>query len=602
MALKNIFNYGSVGTALDGFRDSEIAQQSANKILNFVITEMGTIRVAKQYESVYLSGEPIQKFLDTKYHFYLIFTGSHIISVDKNINSHISSLAHGLAVTHEANVSMFNDFFSIRDVNGNVGVFAINSSGGLGTTNFLDTIELPFLKLTEMSLDYYKVFNPTIGTEQKLSPELMRSYQGDLEVYVSGGRLHIANLDIPVDRIYRSFKAGLSKDDVKDPAQGQQYLIFRNYKSPTGEEKYYAGNTEIQLTGEVHDEVYGSNYFTTASPEGARGILRFGVTENFKSDIVDFLEYQSRLVITTKEKMYFSKVLDYNNFVPGTGSSDSFFLKLSPIDGNQPVVMKLTSGNGIYVTAEKGIMVVGYDTHLTPQSSLGSVYIAGNSEPTLASALVENDFYYIDKKGLLRCILLTISGGKAVYTNEIAEKYNHDRGSIKWVTRGYVNEQNVAVCTGRKLKEIFVYERIQEKIFRNFSLQFETEYPIFGFNENFISGNYLYRLTERNYPYAKIINNMPMVASSTKGAFLMDFEMDYSRIVLNILSPGGSTKGLRLNGHPLQNLQRKKSDYNIYDYNGLLNVVDLTVEIETNSTNDPVELKGINYSLRGGGM
>lgn len=604
MSIKNIFNYGQVGTALDGFRDSEIAQQSANKILNFVITEMGTLRVAKNYEKIRIidDANPIQKFLDTKYGFYVIITPSLILTLDKNSHAHISSIGHGMNFTHNSNASIFNDFIAIRDDNGTSAVFAINSAGGLGTTNFLDTIELPFLKLTQMSLDYYKMFNPLIGTENKLSPELMRSYQGDLEVYVSGGKLFIANLDVSVDRIYKSFKAGLSKDDIKNPSQGQQFLMFRNYKTPTGEEKYYAGNTEIRFTGEVHDDVYGSNYFTNAEPEGARGTLRFGVTENFKPDIVDFLEYQSRLVICTKEKMYFSQILDYNNFVPGTSASDPFFLKLSPIDGNQPVIMKMSSGNGIYITAEKGIVVVGYDIQLTPQNSLGSVYIAGNSEPTRASALVENDFYYLDKKGLLRCILLKVAGGKVTYSNDIAEKYTHDRGLIKWVTRGYVNEQNVAVCTGRKSEELFVYKRIDDGIFRNYSLQFDTQYPVFGYNENFISGFYFYKLTSKNYPYAKLVNNIPYVKSPTKGIFLMDFEMDYSRVVINVLSPPGSAKGVKLNGKPFQNLQRQKGDYNIYDYNGTCNIIDLTVEIETKETEDPVEIKGINYALRGGGL
>ncbi|MGL5594100.1 MAG: hypothetical protein ACRDDH_09215 [Cetobacterium sp.] len=604
MSLKNIFQYGQVGTALDGFRESEIAQQSANKLLNFVITEMGTLRVAKQYEKINIlsDGSLVQKFLDTKYHFYMIMTSSQIITLDKNTHAHIASLAHGMNISFLSNVSMFNDFFSMVDDSGSCKVFAINPSGGIGTTNFLDTIQLPFLKLTQMSLDYYKVFNPTIGTEKKLSPELMRSYQGDLEVYVKDGKLWIANLDVPVDRIYRSFKAGLTKDDVTDCAEGQKYLIFRNYKAPTGDEKYYAGNNEIAFVGDTHDPVYGSNYFTGASPEGARGILRFGVTENFKPNIVDFLEYQSRLVICTKEKMYFSEVLDYNNFVPGTGSSESFFLKLSPIDGNQPVVMKLTSGNGIYVTAAKGIMVVGYDTHLTPSTSLGSVFIAGNSEPTKASALVENDFYYLDKTGLLRCILLKVSGGKAIYSNEVAEKYSHDRGAVKWVTRGYVNEQNTCVCTGNKSQELFVYARIAEGIFRNYSLEFDTGSPVFGYNENFIAGSYFYRISNKNYKKAKLINNIPLVKSPTKGYFLMDFEMDYSRIVLNILAPGSALKGVKLNQIPFQNLQRSKGDYKIYDYNGTLNIIDLTVDLDTNETIDPVEIKGINYALRGGGL
>ncbi|MGL4970545.1 MAG: hypothetical protein ACRC45_02830 [Cetobacterium sp.] len=604
MALKNMFRYGEVGSAIDGFRDSEISQQSASKILNFYITEMGTIRVAKQYEKVGLisDNDPIQKFLDTKYSFFIIITKTRIHTISKSTYKEIANRTHGLTFTYNSNTSIFNDFIALRDDRGSHKVFALREDGAIGDTNFMDTIELPFTKMVELSLDYYKVFNPMIGTEKRLSPELMRAFSGDLEVYVKSGKLYIANLDISIDRIYKSFKAGITKDDISGIAEGQKYLIFRNYKTPSGGEKYYAGNSEIKFTGEASDPIYGSSYFTTAEPNGAKGILRFGEVENFKTGIVDFLEYQSRLVIATKEKMYFSKILDYNNFVPGTNSADSFFLKLSPIDGNQPTVMKMTSGNGIYVTTEKGMMVVGYNTTLSPSTSLGSVHIAGNSEPTRASALVENDFYYIDKKGLLRCILTSVSGGLVSFTNEIAEKYSHDRGEIKWLTRGYVNEQNTCVCTGNKVKELMVYNKIDEQIFRRYSLSFDTSNPVFGYNEHFITGGALYRLTDRNYKDAKIINNMPYVKSSSKGLFLMDFEMDYTRVVLNVLSPQGSIKGVKLNSKPFQNLQNQKGDYNIYDYNGTLNIIDLTVEMETRETNQVVELKGINYALRGGGL
>ncbi|MGL6024550.1 MAG: hypothetical protein ACRC0F_08040 [Cetobacterium sp.] len=604
MSLKNIFKYGEVGTAVDGFRESEISQQSANSIENFILTEMGTLKVAKQYEKIRIvdDNEPIQKHMDTKYHFFIVVTGNHIYTIDKNSLVKISSLAHGLPINHESNGSVFNDFLFLKGNNNTYNVFAFNASGAIGTTNFNDTIELPFLKLTRMDVDYYKVFNPTIGTETKLSPELMRSFGGDLEVYVKDGKLLIANLDVPIDRIYKAFKAGLSKDDMTSPADKHNYLIFRNYKTPVGNEFYYAGNTKLEFTGPVDDPIYGSVYYTTASPEGARGVLRFGEMEDFRKDVVDFIEYQSRLVIATREKMYFSKTLDYNNFVPGTSTADAFFLKLSPIDGNQPSIMKLSSGNGIYVTSEKGVMVVGYNTSLSPSTSMGSVYIAGNSEPTKASAVIENSFYYIDKKGLLRCILTAPVNGVIAFSNEVAEKYKNDRNLFKWVTRGYVNEANTCVCTGAKDSNLYIYERIGDGIFRHVRLNFDNEYPVFGYNGNFVSGTSMYRLTDKNYKRAKLVNNMPDVKTPTRGHFLMDFEMDYHRIVLNVLSPTGSMRGVRLNGNPFQNLQRQVKDYNIYDYNGSLNVTNLTIEMETNETEQPVEIKGINYALRGGGL
>ena len=44
----NIFNYGETGERLGGIRDTEIYQQSAQRIENFVINEMGNLKIAKK--------------------------------------------------------------------------------------------------------------------------------------------------------------------------------------------------------------------------------------------------------------------------------------------------------------------------------------------------------------------------------------------------------------------------------------------------------------------------------------------------------------------------------------------------------------------------
>lgn len=50
IATNNIFNYGEVGERLSGIRDTEIYQQSAQKIENFVINEMGNSKIAKKLQ------------------------------------------------------------------------------------------------------------------------------------------------------------------------------------------------------------------------------------------------------------------------------------------------------------------------------------------------------------------------------------------------------------------------------------------------------------------------------------------------------------------------------------------------------------------------
>ncbi|MGL5712192.1 MAG: hypothetical protein ACRCX7_07130 [Cetobacterium sp.] len=615
--LKNIFRYGAVGTALDGFRDSEIADQSTHTLNNFYISEMGTLRVAKKYNPVNL-GVTLVKFRDTKYHFFVGLTSTELITFRKSDKAVLSRVGHGLAIPdHTVNFNIFNNFIFVQGSNG-VKVFAFNNSGALGTTNFFDTIKLPFQNKLSVKIDYYKVFripvlNPEYSSSKpeipmyidELRPELMATYDDNLELSVSGGRVVLKNLNINVDRVYRQFKAALTKDDLTGVAEGMTILVFRNYKIADGSAYYHFGNTKISFTGETSDGKYGGTYFTGATPDTAGGLLVYGILENFMGNIRDIAEFQSRLVLASDEKIYFSKTLDYNNFVPGTDSEDAFFIKPSPIDGNQPNIYRLTTGTGLYVTCEKGVVVIGYGSHLTPATSMNSVRIAGNSPMTKISALVEDDFYYIDATGQLRCILLNVESGVVQFTNNIAEKYTFKRGNIKNLSFGVINEDNVLIATMSDANKIKVYNKIEGTLFRNFTLDIDTTYPVWGYNENLISGNNFLGLSHNNVEKANLTLNIPNVVMKGRGVFLNDFELTYDRMVLNILNQNKSVLGITVKSRelpdkPLQNLGITTGDYNIYDLMSTISIIHPEIEINTTQSADTVELRGINLMLGGG--
>lgn len=602
--LKNIFRYGSVGSALDGFRDSEIAEQSAHTIKDFYISEMGTLRVAKKYTPQDLTVNVI-KFKDTKYSFFIGITSTEIITFNKQTRVIVQRIAHGLTIPdHTFNLNIFNDFLFIQGSNG-VKVFGINKDGNIGTTNFFETIKLPFQNKQTVKIDYYKVFEITLVDKKELRPELMTSFDDNLELEVKDGHVYIKNLGIKIDRIYKQYKAALSKDDVTGIAVGQTYLVFRNYKVEDEGATYYFGNTKVTFTGSTSDSKYGSEYFTGASPNGANGNIVYGVLEDFLPKIRDIAEFQSRLVVASDEKVYFSKTLDYNNFVPGLNSEDGFFIKPSPIDGNQPNVLKITTGTGLYLTCEKGIVVIGYGSHLTPATSMSSVRIAGNSPATKVNALVEDDFYYIDAMGQLRCILLNVDGGVIQFTNNIAEKYSFSRGKIKNLSFGVVNEDNVLIATMIGNSEVKIYNRVEDNLFRNFSITFDTTYPVWGYNENMIAGDKFYTLTQNNVPKASLVLNMPQVVLKGKGAYLNDFELAYDRMVLNILNEDKAIKGVTiltrdLPPKPIQNLSIVEGNYNIYDLMSSVSIINPEIEIFTNETDKVIELRGVNLLIGGG--
>lgn len=84
IARNNVFNYGEVGERLSGLRESEIYQQSAKKIENFIINEMGNLKIAKQWQETKLQEtESFVALFDTKYPFYVGVGRNYIYTFQK---------------------------------------------------------------------------------------------------------------------------------------------------------------------------------------------------------------------------------------------------------------------------------------------------------------------------------------------------------------------------------------------------------------------------------------------------------------------------------------------------------------------------------------
>ena len=147
----NFFQYGELGERIAGIRDSEIHKNSANEILNMTITEVNTLRVAKQYRPMNITVEKIIKVIDTKYNFYIVVTLSQIITFSRD-NQVIASLIHGLSVNENTNVNIFDEQIFISN-----SFFAFNDWGNIGTSNFKSTIVPPMKNKKNTKIDVYKV-------------------------------------------------------------------------------------------------------------------------------------------------------------------------------------------------------------------------------------------------------------------------------------------------------------------------------------------------------------------------------------------------------------------------------------------------------------
>lgn len=601
---QSMFNYGETGDSLNGFRDSEISTQSAKSILNFYISEMGTLRIAKQYEKHNIipslrSGEYIISKLNTKYEFFLIFTQSRIISINKNTLAKIDEIdisSSNSVLDESSNINIFNNFIFVKDKNKMCYVFGFDDKGNIGTTNFFDTIELPFQQKQDVAIDIYQCFT----VDSKIRPELMTSFTKDAELTIDNeGNIFLKNSRLKIDRIYEQYKSLISVDQIAEATNGLVFAVFKNFQTSKDDLGYHLGNTKITFEGRTKDDKYGSYYYTKASPKPISdgGKLIYGILENFlkdKTQIMDMIEFQSRLVISTTEKLYFSKILDYNNFIPSLDSESGFFIKPSIIDGNQPNIKKIISGNGLYIVCSEGIIVAGYGSALNGVN-MSNVRIAGNSQPTSLVSLIEDTFYYVDRNGLLRAIVPDFTSGIIRFANVIVEKYDYTKNDIKFISKGTVNEDNSLILTPKSTKTMKIYNTMQDGLFRKFSIEFDNTYPIFGHNNDIISGISYYRLTEKNIGNAKVIFNMPYIDNS-KGIYLNDFSSMYRRLIFNIYSKNKSSiKGITVNDAPIQKLgDQSKGDYSIYDALRSVPIVDVTLDIKTTETEDVIEVRGIN--------
>ncbi len=602
-----IFDKGVVGDSLDGFRNSELSTQSAKEILNFYISELGTLRIAKQYNKQSLipevrEGEYVVSRINTKYSFFVIATQSRLVTVDKVSLSKLYeiNINGGNKVLDEfCNINLFNDYIFVKDKNADVYVFAINGTNGqLGTTNFFDTIKLPFQNKKDVGFDVYKCFK----SGDQIRPELMSSYLKDGELSVNSvGKISLKNSGVKIDRVYVQYKSTITKDQIVGATEGLTFIVMKSYQTPDGDLKYHLDNTPINFTDQFEDSLFGGFYFTKATANTS-GKLIFGILENFtknRKKIMDVVEFQSRLAIATEDKLYCSKVLDYNDFVPDLVDSAGFFIKPAIIDNNQPSILKLVAGNGLYIVCTEGVMVAAYNSVLSALNA-SNIKIAGDTPPTKITALIEDIFYYVDNNGRLRAIVPNFSTGIVRFANVIVEKYNYTRNDIKYIYKGTIDEDNVLIVVPKSRKVIKVYTSLPDNLFRCFHIDFDNTYPVFGYGGDLISGQSYYKLTQKNMENAKLILNMPFIQTDSQGIYLNDFKAMYRRLVLNIYAEQKTDiEGVSINKSKIQNLGTENyGQFNIYDYMKSISIIDVTIDIKTYMTESVIEVRGINGFIK----
>ena len=133
----NFFRNGEVGNRLNGIRESEIYEYSANKLTNWYITEAGNLKAAKKYRGISLVNDEILEVIDTRYHFFIVVTTRELVSFNKTTKIAISRLVHGLGLNKDSNISVFeNQIFTSVENTATGGywnnVYSFDKNGLLG--------------------------------------------------------------------------------------------------------------------------------------------------------------------------------------------------------------------------------------------------------------------------------------------------------------------------------------------------------------------------------------------------------------------------------------------------------------------------------------
>lgn len=622
---QSIFNYGEVGHSLDGFRDSDISKQSATKIVNFYVSEMGTLQVAKQYEASQIMdfindtkiplADKICEIKNTKYPFFIAIGERGIYTVSKstkNIISKMTFLGGNKAFDQFCNSNMFQDYIFLKLKNNMINIYTYSKDGVLGFFDFFSQVKIPYQSQRSITVDVYKLFEQLDIKGQKIvMPVFITSFRDNtirLSLSTSGD-ITVAGINIPIKRLYVTYRQALSQDTITIDGMrvGDYFLVMSTFNriNPNKRQGYFIDGKPLDFNNSyrVTDLKYGGDYYTklfalqnfgSSHTVSVSDEITYGTQENFignLNNIVDFCEFQSRLCIATKDKLYFSKVLDITDFRTGIDQDSGFYIKPSTIEGNQSDLLKLISGNGIYILSTEGIYIFSYGEMATAQHQ--NIRIASTNNPTGITCLIDDILYYIDTTGILRSIIPTFTNGVVQFANITVDKYSHDKFSYIYLTKSVINNRNSLICTtNNNNKEIKIFEYVGDNLFRRTTIEFANNEIVIGYGEDLICDTKYYKITPFNMLHAQLVLNLPFIQTNFGGVYENDFTQNYNRCSINIFNKNNSyIKDVFIAKQLIQPTQTRIGDYNVYDFKGSVSIMDFTIDLFMYTKQERIELK-----------
>lgn len=596
----NIFNYGETGERLGGIRDTEIYQQSAQKIENFVINEMGNLKIAKKLKEYVVNGLPInvEHIFDTKHNFYIVVGNETVVTIKKDFENNNSPLLYQHNIGNFSNISYADEKLFVIDNTGNVKVLEFNQDGNIGESNFMNLLKFPVQEKQELTIDLYKIYQ--IGNDLRVT--LIGTYNSP-SLSIRSGKIFLSSSTLQIERLYLQYRTFSNINDIEGAHANMIIGVLHRYFQETNG-NYILGNTPIKLGSS--DSITGIESLS-GSGEVQGGEFSYGKIINFNSGIVDVGIYRDRLYFIKENTFYFSEISNYFNFRNGIRQSDPFFFKPTPINNVFPKIIKTEIGNKIYVATNKGVYVIS--AYQTFSSTSYSVFVASEIPCREAGVLIKDDFYYISTENSLKCVqMIPNAQGYESYSVVDVEKYDIYTECEKIEKLKY-DDRLMLVATKKKkgsneiiFNKLCLYQALEFNLFRRFTININFSIEkgkLLSLDKYLVKDKSLFRECNTNVEKASLRINTPAITTKIGGRYGNDYSSQVERVFVKVLNQDQEAiKSVIISGTSIEKFPGEDDLFSVFRLDKsfpILNGYD--IEVITKENDKIFEILGIDTSI-----
>lgn len=596
----NIFNYGETGERLGGIRDTEIYQQSAQRIENFVINEMGNLKIAKKLKEYAANGLPIniEHIFDTKHNFYITVGNETVVTIKKDFENNNSPLLYQHNIGNFSNISYADEKLFVIDNTGNVKVLEFNQDGNIGASNFMNLLKFPVQEKQELTIDLYKIYQ--IGNDLRVT--LIGTYNSP-SLSIRSGRIFLSSSTLQIERLYLQYRTFSNINDIAGAHVNMVVGVLHRY-FPETNGNYIIGNIPVKLGS---SDSITSIQSLSGSGDVQGGEFSYGKIINFNSGIVDVGIYRDRLYFIKENTFYFSEISNYFNFRNGIRQSDPFFFKPTPINNVFPKVIKAETGNKIYVATNKGVYVIS--AYQTFSSTSYSVFVASEIPCREAGVLIKDDFYYISTENSLKCVqMIPNAQGYESYSVVDVEKYDIYTECEKIEKLKY-DDRLMLVATKKKkgsneiiFNKLCLYQALEFNLFRRFTINIDFSIEkgkLLSLDKYLIKDKSFFRECDNNVAKAFLRMNTPATTTKIGGRYGNDYSSQVERVFVKVLNQDQEAiKTVKIAGTSIEKFPGEDDLFSVFRLDKsfpILNGYD--IEVITKENDKIFEILGIDTSI-----